>query len=289
METDLQTMAHEIIDLCKRGAELNYSAKYRKGNLINLPGRGQVVITGDLHGHRRNFEKTVAFAELQNNPETYLIFQEILHGGPEDEFGGCLSFELFFDIVRYQLQFPDQVYLILGNHDTAIINDNNVLKAGKEMNQAMKDAMKRYYADDYESVILAIKLYLLSQPLAVRSFNRIWMSHSLPADRYVDDFDTEVLEKPLHPSDIARPNAAYLLTWGRRHSEEALSKLANLFDVDFFILGHQPQETGFAYAGQNLIILASDHNHGCLISFDLAKSYSIDKLIECIVPLASIA
>jgi len=282
-------MAPEMIDLCKKAAVLNYSAKYRRGNIIHLPDAGKLIVTGDLHGHRRNFEKIVTFADLPNNPQTHVVFQEILHGGPEDGSGGCLSFKLLVDAVRYQLRFPSQVYLILGNHDTAVISDIDVSRLGREMNQAMKSAMKRQFADDYESAYLALKQYLLSEPLAVKCPNKIWMSHSLPADCHVDKFDIGVFKRQSRISDVVRPNPAYLLTWGRRHSKEALAKLARLLDVDIFILGHQPQETGWAQArGKNLIILASDHNHGCLISFDLAQSYTTDELTDCIVPLASI-
>ncbi len=223
-------MTQEIIDICAQAAELNYAAKFRKGNILELPRQGNLIITGDLHGHRRNFEKIVTFADLQNNPGTFLVLQEILHGGPEDEFGGCLSFELFFEILHYQLQHPQQVFLVLGNHDTAIINDNNVLKAGKEMNKAMKAAMKKCYCDEYGLVMDALKKYLLSQSLAVRSPNRIWMSHSLPADRYVEDFDTGVFQKRLEPNDLKRLEPAYLLTWGRRHSNEAIEKLCRLLE-----------------------------------------------------------
>jgi hypothetical protein len=65
--------------------------------------------------------------------------------------------------------------------------------------------------------------------------------------------------------------------------------MAELFDVDFFILGHQPQEQGSCHVGKNLIIIASDHNHGCILPIDLAKSYTIEQLADSIVTLASIS
>ena len=65
--------------------------------------------------------------------------------------------------------------------------------------------------------------------------------------------------------------------------------MAAAFDSDMFILGHQPQDQGWCHAGKNLIILASNHNHGRLLSINLAKSYTIEQLIESIVPLASIS
>jgi len=277
-----------MIDLCKKASKLNRSAKYRSGNVIYLPPAGKVIVAGDLHGHRRNFERITALADLPNNPETYVIFQEILHGGPQDDCGGCLSFKLLCDAVGYQLRFPDNVYIIMGNHDTAIVSDNNVIKAGKEMAQPLKASMKRCFGNEYELVTAAMKEYILSQPLAVKSANRIWMSHSLPSDLALKDFDICILNKQLQPDDTIRPSSAYLLTWGRRHSEETLSKLAKMLDADLFILGHQPQPTGWARVAGNTIIIASDHNHGTVISFDLAKSYTIDELTNCIVPLAAI-
>ncbi|MHC5061796.1 MAG: metallophosphoesterase [Planctomycetota bacterium] len=277
-----------MIELCKQGTELNYSARYRKGNIIHLPDTGELIITGDIHGHRRNFERTVTFADLKNNPQGHVVFQEILHGGPQDDAGGCLSFELLFDAIGYQLEFPGQVYIILGNHDTAVISDLDIMKMGREMSRAMQAAMKRRFGDKYESVYQALKEYLLSEPLAVRCANRIWMSHSLPANSHAEDFDMTIFERQSKLSDMIRPNSAYLLTWGRRHSEQTLTKLAERFDVDFFILGHQPQDTGHSQAGHNLIIISSEHNHGCLISFDLGKSYSAAELMDRIVPMASI-
>ena len=277
-----------MIDRLKKGIEANHSVALRAGNVINLPASGKVIITGDLHGHRRNFERVVSFADLKNNPQTFVIFQEILHGGPEDEQGGCLSFELFMDVVSYQLQFPDQVFLVMGNHDTAIIADNDVMKAGKEMNRALKAAMKRCLGDDYEAVTQAMKDYLLSQPIAVRCPNRIWISHSLPADRFVDTFDMTVFDKELAPADTLRPEPLYLLTWGRRQSARALEEFARRLDVDAFIVGHQPQDQGWRLVEPNTIILASEHNHGCMITFDLDRRYTVDQLVDSIVPLASI-
>lgn len=278
-----------MIELCEKGIEQNYSSKYRKGNVIHLPEAGRVIISGDLHGHWRNFEKMVTFADLDNNPDTHIIFQEILHGGPEDNLGGCISFKLFAEILEYQLKYPDQVFLIMGNHDTAIIGNSDVMKGGKEMNQALKAAMKRQFDEDYQQVILKLKAYLLSQPIGLRTDNRIWVSHSLPANKFVDDFDMAVFEKQLGIEDVIRLEPLYQLTWGRRHSRETLDKMAHKLDVDFFVLGHQPQDQGWSRAGDNLIILGSDHNHGCILNVDLAKNYSIDELENSVVMLASIA
>ncbi len=115
------------------------------------------------------------------------------------------------------------------------------------------------------------------------------MSHSLPADRFADTFDMAVFDKELAPADALRPEPLYLLTWGRRQSGRPLEEFARRLDVDAFIVGHQPQDQGWQFVEPNMIILASEHNHGCMITFDLDRRYTVDQLVDSIVPLASIA
>ncbi|MHC4206398.1 MAG: metallophosphoesterase [Planctomycetota bacterium] len=282
-------MPQTIIDLLNAGTEANNADKYRRNNLICLPAEGSLTLTGDLHGHRRNFERIVAFADLANNPDRHILFQEIIHGGPEDSCGGCLSYRLLFDVVRYKLSFPDRVHIIMGNHDTAFINNSEVMKDGREMNRAMCLAIDREFGSDSADVKLAVKQFLFSQPLAVRTESGIWASHSLPSDRFAEKFDPQILDRKLKVNDVVRPGSAYLLTWGRKHSQKLLDKLAGQFNVNLFVLGHQPQEKGWNQGGENLIIIASNHNHGCLISINLLQSYTVEKLIELIVPLASLS
>ena len=153
----------------------------------------------------------------------------------------------------------------------------------------MRLALDREFPQAGADIELAVRRFLFSQPLAARCDNRIWVSHSLPGDRFIEKFDPQVLDGQLKINDVVRPGSAYLLTWGRKHSQALLDKMARLFDIDVFILGHQPQEQGWRQAGKNLIIIASNHNHGCLLSIDLAKSYTVEQLRDSIVPLASVS
>ena len=95
--------------------------------------------------------------------------------------------------------------------------------------------------------------------------------------------------EPGQPMYLMGPGGAYTLTWGRRHSQATLDKMAERLDIDVFVVGHQAQPHGWCQAGTNLIILASDHNHGCLAKIDLAKPWTASELVNHIVPLASIA
>jgi Calcineurin-like phosphoesterase len=282
-------MPQTTIDLLNKGITANQTDRCRRGNLVRLPEEGSLVVAGDIHGHRRNFERIAAHADLEHHPERHLVLQEIIHGGPEDHAGGCLSYQLLFEAICLKLAFPDQVHLVMGNHDTACICSSEVMKNGKEMNQAMSAALQRQFRHATNDVALALRQFLFSQPLAVRCSNRVWVSHSLPGNRYVETFDQGIFDRELKINDCERPGGAYTLTWGRRHSQATLDDMAERLDVDLFVVGHQAQASGWCQAGTNILILASDHNHGCLVEIDLAQSWTASQLAENVIPLASIS
>ncbi len=281
-------MSKEVIELLHAGAEANQNDRYRRHNLIIMPDKGDLVIAGDIHGHRRNFERVVAYAALGKNPDRHLVLQEIIHGGPQDEEGGCLSFDLLADAVKLKITYPDRVHFILANHDTAFINNVDVMKGGQEMNILMRAAMRRRFGSWTKNVESAAEQFLFSQPLAVRCLNRIWISHSLPSNSSIEKFDFSVFHRQLKVIDIVRPHSAYLLTWGRGQSNKTIDFFAQQLDVDFFVLGHQNQETGWKSNNKNLIIIDSQHNHGHLMHIRLDSKYTIEKLISSLVPIASI-
>ncbi|OQA00854.1 MAG: hypothetical protein BWY69_01545 [Planctomycetes bacterium ADurb.Bin401] len=281
-------MPHDLIKLLEAGIAANQQDKFRKANLVVLSDKGDLVITGDIHGHRRNLERIVAYSDLEKKPDRHLILQEIIHGGAEDNHGGCLSYEVLADAVKLKVKFPDRVHFILANHDTAFINNSDVMKGGKEMNASMRAALQRRFGNEMKEVESAIERFLFSQPLAAKTANKIWISHSLPSDKNVEKFDFTIFERTLKIVDIVRPNSAYLLTWGRGQSVEKLAFFADKLGVELFVLGHQVQETGWMTNNKNLVIVDSQHNHGHLLRVELSAQYTVEKLVKALVPIAGI-
>jgi hypothetical protein len=282
-------MPQPVVDLLQAGVQANLHDGARQGNLIQLPAQGSIVVSGDIHGHRRNLQRVVTLADLAAHPDRHVVLQEIIHGGEQDAWGGCLSYQVLLDAVRLKIQYPEQVHFLMGNHDTAFITQAEVVKEGREMNRALTQALGREFGQAGPEVESALRQFLISQPLAARTANRIWLSHSLPADRMVEHFDPQIMSRPLQISDCERPGSAYVLTWGRNLSARVLDQMAKAFDVDLFVVGHQPQSEGWCQGGPNLLILASDHNHGCVLHADLGRPYTVDELAALIIPLSSIA
>ena len=282
-------MPQVAIDIFRKVAALNNDKKYRCGNIIYLPSKGRLIISGDLHGNKWAYEQIVAAADLANNPDTHIIFQEIIHGGPQDCSGGCLSFELLLKAAQLKVQYPDNVHFLMGNHDLSAIKDSEVLRGGKEMTSCFNSGIYNKYKDKSDMVLLAMRQMLFSQALAAKTQSGIFISHSLPADRYADIFDAEVLERPLKMDDINRPSSGYLLLWGRNQSSQWLQELSEQLKINLFVAGHQRQEQGYKIVEPNMLILACDHNNGCIADLDLSEQYDMDKLHGSIKRLYDIA
>ena len=98
-----------------------------------------------------------------------------------------------------------------------------------------------------------------------------------------------VLTRELTDDDYASNGAAHRMVWGRNQTEAVTQPLCDAWDVDQFILGHQPNEFGWHTKTDRILILDSQHNHAVALPIDLARRYTQDQLTDRLVPLASVA
>jgi Calcineurin-like phosphoesterase len=280
--------AKDTISAFERATQANREDRCRTGNLIRLKGPGEVIMTGDLHGNNRNFDKLVRFASLADNPQRHLILHELLHGDIADCGALCHSYRLIARAAELKAQYPHRVHYLLGNHAIAQFTNDEVLKGGMAMVRALNAGLLTTFGSSARLVTSAMNQFILSLPIAARTDNRIWMSHSLPSMRKLAGFQKDIFDKELTGEELHSNPSLRALIWDRVHSPECLKKLGEMWDVDMFIVGHQPQAQGCAQPCSQMIILASDHIHGCFLPFDLGKSYEPDELFAQAKPLASI-
>lgn len=279
----------EIIAILEQATQANRDDPWRVGNLIELRPPGEVVMTGDLHGHVRNFGKICDYAQLGRYGNRHLVLHELIHGVIDprtpDE---CHSYELVAQAAQLKLQFPDQVHLLMGNHAMAQLIRGEIIKNGRAMVRALMGGVQTAYGANGHHVLQALDQFILSLPLAVRTSNRLWLSHSLPSVRHLPTFDDGIFHKCLTLQDMNTNNSIHALLWDRRHSAGLLDKLRIRWGVDLFIVGHQPQSQGWSEPQPGLFVLACDHAHGCFVSCDLEQRYGSEDLAREIRRLAAI-
>jgi hypothetical protein len=276
----MEPSADQVVETLGAAADENRMEPLRHEQVVFLPAEGELWMTGDLHDHRRNFEKLVKAADLGNNPQRHLILHELIHGDHYDATGAEESWITLFKAAELKCDFPEQVHFMLANHDLAQVHGKGIMKAGLSVCEAFTKGVKKAFETQHHVVTAAITEFLLSLPLAIKAENGVFCCHSLPTDDQIDNFDYSIFERPLTgPDYAARTGPVYQLIWGRNMSPATVDKFAEQVGASVIINGHQPQETGYATNGDKQLILASDHNQGVFLPIDLSLSYTLEDLV----------
>src|SRR5437588_4272071 len=178
--------ADQVVETFGAAADENRMEPLRQEQVIHLPGEGELWMTGDLHDHRRNFDKLMRAVELGANPQRHLILHELIHGDHYDASGAEESWITLYRAAELKCDFPEQVHFLLANHDLAQIHGKGIMKAGLSVCEAFSKGVKKCFDSQHAIVTAAISDFLLSVPLAVRAPNGIFCCHSLPQDDQID-------------------------------------------------------------------------------------------------------
>ncbi|MCC6580816.1 MAG: hypothetical protein IT440_10275 [Phycisphaeraceae bacterium] len=275
------------VDLLTRAAEANLRCPLRQGSVVHLPGTGHVLIAGDLHDHLINYQRLLLLACLHQSSESHLILQELIHGS--QRLAGCdMSIRMLVRVAALKLAYPRQVHLLQSNHELSQLNGDGILKDGVSLVDAFEDGIDYIYGDEADEVRDAMRQFIRSFPLAVRGPQGVFCAHSLPSARQMDGFDAQVFLRTPTDDDLRNGGSAYRLVWGRQHSQSLLEQFGQLVNADLFVVGHQPADMGYDLAGDRMIILASDHDHGMALPLDLGQRYTQQDFVDRLIPLAGI-
>jgi hypothetical protein len=276
--------ADTVIETFGCATEENQIDPLRVGQVVQLPEEGEVWMTGDIHDHRRNWDKLIKHADLANNPQRHLILHELIHGDHYDSAGAEGSWRMLYEAAKLKCDFSSQVHFLLANHDLAQIHGEGIMKSGISVCEAFNAGVKRDFPQGGTNATVAITEFLLSLPLGIRAPNGMIFTHSMPTDEQINTFDFTVFDRPLTGPDYKRRvGPVYQLIWGRHMSPAGVELFLEKMNADMIVTGHQPQEMGFAVNGEKHLIIASDHNQGVYLPIDLATRYTVDELVERLV------
>jgi hypothetical protein len=230
----------------------------RRGRLVSLEAASEVFVSGDLHGNLENFRRLLTKANLAQNPRRHFVLQEVIHGPYHYPAGGDKSHQLLDLLAALKCQFPRQVHFLLGNHELAQYTERRVSKGDIDLNESFREGVGTAYGSRASDVYAVYQELLALVPLALRTPNRILLSHSLPPASRLEDFDPAALERDdSAESDLVPGGSVHALVWGRDTRAETVAAFLTKMDADLLISGHVPCDNGFETPNDRQLILDS--------------------------------
>jgi hypothetical protein len=267
--------ASSVIDLFDRAAGGLRDSPVRAGSIVQLPARGRLIATGDLHDNPLHLQKIVTLARLEASPDHHVALHELIHG---ERLVNSMdfSYRVLARVAHLTLLHRGQVHPLLANHELAQMSGRSISKGAGDSVKMFNDALDFVFGEDAIEVAEAIHRFIAAMPLALRSGEAgqpgVLCAHSLPAPGMMNVFDPAVLERDLNAADyLPRTGSAHLMVWGRGHNHEQIEALAVRWNVKLFVLGHERVETGIEIKGPRLIVLNSDHDRATALPVNLGS------------------
>jgi len=273
-----RTHADHAVGLMEAAALANSRDPFRTGFLIELPARGDVLVTGDLHGNAGNLRRIVELANLPRYPDRHLVLQELVHG-PGDDGEACRSFRLVETAARLKTIFPSQVHVLLGNHEYAELLDLAIGKQGRELNVAFEAGLRAVYGGRWKEVKEAYCRFWRTCPLAVRTANRVFICHSLPRAEKMGELGLDYLRRVSSEEAFHRNSPVFAMLWGRDRRSETAQEFARRMQAEVVIVGHTACKGGLAAPNPWLIILDSKDRDGRYILLPMDRPLTQQEIV----------
>jgi hypothetical protein len=255
----------------------------RAGRLVQLAGATDVLAAGDLHGNVENFRLLLQRAQLGAHPDRHLVLQEVVHGAVHYPAGGDKSHQLLDLVAALKCQYPRQVHLLLGNHELAQCTNQWIAKDEHDLNSLFRQGVETAYRTSAGHIYAAYLELLTVVPIAVRTANRVFLSHSLPRAAALDQFQSAVLtQDTLEPDELLPGGSIHALVWGRDTSAETAAAFLRKVDADLLITGHIPSAAGFAVPNDRQLILDTLARPACYCLFPADRPLTHAQLLECV-------
>lgn len=240
----------------------------RRGRFLPAPPSREVVVCGDLHGHLGNFKSLLQHAQLGVHASRCLVVQELIHGPFCYPGGGDKSHQLIDLTAALICQYPHRVYYLLGNHELSQWHNQRVGKGDVTFNNLFRAGVDEAYGDHGAEVYHAYLELFAAAPLALRTANRVFLSHTLPGANHLATFDPKIIERDAFTEADIRPGGSiHSLVWDRDLSLHNAEGFLKKVDAHWLITGHIPSDAGFLQPNVRHLILDAKGTPGCYCIF----------------------
>ncbi len=256
--------------IMKKAARLNLDDPFRQGAVIDLPARGEAMFTGDLHGAKDNMNRIIEIADLDTFLDRHLIIHEVVHNIQFGLIDRDISFRVLERVAQLKIDYPDRVHVILGNHELSELTGKKIVKENHMLNKMFAEGIKSTYGEAAREIKLSYNKFFKSLPLAVRTHNGVFFSHSTPALKHIKGFDARVFRLEGEVTEQRMNTHIERLTWGRDFSQDAADAFASLVEAEILIVGHEACAKGFKVPNTRHIILDCKDEHASYVLVPLA-------------------
>jgi hypothetical protein len=245
-----------IVRLLQRASAAFRSTPGRTGRLVTLHGATEVMVAGDLHGHVGHFQEILRRADLPGHPGRHLVLQELIHGPFHYADGSDKSHQLMDLVAALKCQFPERVHYLPGNHEYAQATGRPISRSGGELNSLFRAGVEHAYGSRAVHVYAAYLDMIRAAPLALRTDNRVFISHSLPPETRLAGWSRlPLLAEQLPDGELAPEGSIYQLLWGRDLSAQAARGFLSAVDSDLLVTGHIPCDEGYMVPNEYQIVV----------------------------------
>ena len=263
--------SEQVIQVLRSATTRLLEDSRRQGSTVHLPGRGRLLVTGDLHDNPRNFAHTIRLANLEDSTDNHVVLHELIHGDRTVN-GLDLSYRMLVRVARLVVNHPGQVHPLLANHELSQMAGHPISKGSGEMTGQFDDGVNWIFGSEGHAVSAALSDFILAMPIALLTANGVFCAHSLPGPAQMSRFDPKVITRKLSESDYAPLlGSAWMMVWGRGQTPEQMEKLAEEWGVSLFCLGHAFVEDGIQIGGPRTILLNTDHDRATVLPVQLSE------------------
>jgi hypothetical protein len=268
-----------LLTTLRQAARAMRATPGRTGRLLRLPAGAEVLVGGDLHGSVENFRLLLQRADLARQPQRHLVVQELVHGAFRYPGGGDKSHQLVDLVAALTCQYPGRVHYLLGNHELAQWRRQAIAKAGEDYHELFRAGIAEAYGAHAADIEQAYDDVFAAASLALRTDNRVFISHSLPSARHLAAFDPALLEvDDPPPAAWQYGGALHSLLWDRDTRDSTAAAFLNRVDADWLISGHIPCPEGYLLPNPRQIILDALGTPACCCLFPTDRMLTQDDL-----------
>lgn len=273
----------------------------RRGRLVELVDVDDVLVAGDLHGHVENLKRILELAALKLNPRRHLVLQELIHGpfryparptlssaAPEAGVneGGDKSHQMLDLLAALKCEYPNRVHMLLGNHELSQWTGRAIMKAETDLNDLFKSGVQTAYGERANEVYAAYERLIGVLPIALRTPNRVFLSHSLVGGSRLGQWEMGSLIKDVfEPSEFKLGGPIHAIVWGRDTSAAAAEHFLRKVDADWLVTGHIPCDDGYQTPNPRQVILDCKDDNGCSCLFPATRPLTVQDLLCGIIRL----